>query len=53
MGLCEKVEMIIDLTTEPKEKAKLQKDYDRLAYRMTEQNKKYNDFCKANDLSLL
>lgn len=40
----------IDLITDPEEKAKLQKDYDKLAYRMTEQNKAYNDFCKANDL---
>lgn len=29
---------------------KLQKEYDRIAYRMTQQNKAYNDFCKANDL---
>lgn len=29
---------------------KLQKEYDRIAYRMTQQNKSYNDFCKANDL---
>lgn len=28
----------------------LQKDYDKLSYRMTQQNKAYNDFCKANDL---
>ena len=30
--------------------AKLQSDYDRLAHRMTQQNKAYNDFCKKNDL---
>lgn len=29
---------------------KLQKEYDRIAYRMTQQNKAYNDFCKQNDL---
>lgn len=29
---------------------KLQKEYDRIAFRMTQQNKEYNDFCKANDL---
>ena len=29
---------------------KLQKEYDRMAFRMTQQNKAYNDFCKANDL---
>lgn len=29
---------------------KLQSDYDRIAYRMTQQNKAYNDFCKANKL---
>lgn len=29
---------------------KLQKEYDQIAFRMTQQNKEYNDFCKANDL---
>lgn len=29
---------------------KLQKEYDRIAFRMTQQNKAYNDFCKQNDL---
>ena len=29
---------------------KLKRDYDRLLYRMTQQNKAYNDFCKQNDL---
>lgn len=29
---------------------KLQKEYDHMAYRMTQQNKAYNDFCKQNDL---
>lgn len=28
----------------------LQSDYDKLAHKMTQQNKAYNDFCKANDL---
>lgn len=28
----------------------LQQDYDRLAYKMMQQNKAYNDFCKANSL---
>lgn len=28
----------------------LQNDYDRLAYHLREQNKKYNDFCSENDL---
>ena len=28
----------------------LQRDYDRMAYRLTQKNKAYNDFCKANDL---
>lgn len=28
----------------------LQKDYDRMAYQLTQKNKAYNDFCKANDL---
>ena len=29
---------------------KLQKEYDRLSYRWTQQNGAYNDFCKQNDL---
>lgn len=29
---------------------KLQKEYDSIAFRMTQQNKAYNDFCKQNDL---
>lgn len=29
---------------------KLQKEYNKLSYRMTQQNKAYNDFCKQNDL---
>ena len=29
---------------------KLQQDYDRMAYKLTQKNKVYNDFCKANDL---
>ena len=28
----------------------LQRDYDRMAYQLTQKNKAYNDFCKANDL---
>lgn len=28
----------------------LQKDYDCMAYQLTQKNKAYNDFCKANDL---
>ncbi|MCM1327303.1 MAG: phage minor capsid protein [Bacteroidales bacterium] len=40
----------IRLVAETDVKDILQKDYDRLSYRMTQQNKAYNDFCKANDL---
>lgn len=29
---------------------RLQPEYDKLAYDLTQQNGKYNDFCKANDL---
>lgn len=29
---------------------KLQQDYDRMAYQLTQKNKAYNDFCKQNDL---
>ena len=32
------------------EKDKLQKEYDKLSYHWTQQNKAYNDFCKQNDL---
>lgn len=28
----------------------LQRDYDRMAYQLTQKNKAYNDFCKKNDL---
>ena len=31
-------------------KEMLQRDYDRMAYQLTQKNKAYNDFCKANDL---
>ncbi len=31
-------------------KEMLQKDYDRMAYQLTQKNKAYNDFCKKNDL---
>ncbi len=29
---------------------KLQREYDRMAYQLTQKNKAYNDFCKSNDL---
>lgn len=47
--LIEKEEQI-RLVAETDVKDILQKDYDKLSYRMTQQNKAYNDFCKANDL---
>ncbi len=31
-------------------KEMLQRDYDRMAYQLTQKNKAYNDFCKQNDL---
>lgn len=40
----------INLVAEADVKEILQRDYDKLAYRMTQQNKAYNDFCKQNDL---
>lgn len=40
----------IDNVAETDVKDILQKDYDKLSYRMTQQNKAYNDFCKANNL---
>ncbi len=47
--LIEKQEQI-SLVAETDVKEILQKDYDKLSYRMTQQNKAYNDFCAANDL---
>lgn len=47
--LIEKEEQI-NLVAETDVKEILQRDYDKLSYRMTKQNKAYNDFCKANDL---
>lgn len=40
----------IDLVAETDVKSILQGDYDRLAAKWQEQSKRYNDFCKANDL---
>lgn len=40
----------IDMIAETDVKSILQGDYDKLAYRLREQNKKYNDFCAENDL---
>lgn len=45
-----KREQINSDSTPDSEKEKLQSEYDRLAFRLTEQNKAYNDFCKDNDL---
>ncbi len=47
--LIEKKEQI-KLVAETDVKEILQKDYDKLSYRMTQQNKAYNDFCKVNNL---
>lgn len=47
--LIEKEEQI-NLVAETDVKEILQRDYDKLAFRMTQQNKAYNDFCKASDL---
>lgn len=47
--LIEKEEQI-NLFAETDVKEILQRDYDKLAFRMTQQNKAYNDFCKANNL---
>lgn len=47
--LIEKEEQI-NLVAETDVKEILQRDYDKLAFRMTQQNKAYNDFCKQNDL---
>ncbi len=40
----------IDNIAETDVKEILQKDYDKLAYKLTQQNGKYNNFCKQNDL---
>lgn len=47
--LIEKEEQI-NLVAETDVKEILQKEYDRMAFHMTQQNKAYNDFCKQNDL---
>ena len=47
--LIEKEEQI-SLIAETDVKEILQRDYDKLAFKMTQQNKAYNDFCKQNDL---
>lgn len=47
--LIEKQEQI-NLVAETDVKEILQRDYDKLSYRMTQQNGAYNDFCKQNDL---
>lgn len=41
----------IDLVAEMDVKPLLQADYDRLAYKLREQNKAYNSFCEDNDLT--
>ncbi len=40
----------IDLVAETDVKEILQNDYDKLAYKLREQNKAYNEFCTENDL---
>ena len=40
----------IDLAAETDVKEILQNDYDKLAYKLREQNKAYNEFCTENDL---
>lgn len=40
----------LSLIAETDVKEIMQKDYDKLSYKLTQQNKVYNDFCKANDL---
>lgn len=41
----------IDLVAEMDVKPLLQADYDRLAYKLREQNKAYNSFCEENELT--
>ena len=40
----------INMIAETDVKSILQSDYDRLSAKWQEQNKKYNDFCKTNNL---
>ena len=47
--LIEKQEQINN-PREDMEVGKLQQEYDRMAYQLTQKNKDYNDFCKQNDL---
>lgn len=46
-----KQEQINSDSTPDSEKEKLQSEYDRLAFRLTEQNGAYNAFCKDNNLT--
>lgn len=41
----------IDLVAEIDYKPLLQSEYDKLAYKLRQQNKAYNDFCEENDLA--
>lgn len=43
-------EQEIERVAETDVKEILQRDYDRMAYQLTQKNKAYNDFCKQNDL---
>ena len=43
-------QQVIDLVAEIDVKEILQNDYDKLAYKLREQNKAYNEFCTENDL---
>lgn len=47
--LIEKQEQINN-SREDMDIGKLQQEYDRMAYQLTQKNKAYNDFCKQNDL---
>ena len=40
----------IDLVKDQEENKRLQDDYDKLSYKLTQQNGKYNEFCEANNL---
>lgn len=46
-----KQEQINSDSTPDSEKEKLRSEYDRLAFRLTEQNGAYNTFCKSNSLT--
>ena len=49
--LIEKQQILNSDNIPDEDKRRIQSEYDRLAYRLTEQNGAYNSFCKDNNLA--